>query len=269
MFIKKTPFIWLVFFFATLFVLNQVALQFTEPRELIITDEEAKVIGEKIWANEGAGKVDNLVVWNQGETFPSLGIGHFIWYPQGVTQTFAESFPQLLQFMSQSGKAPDWLLNTRYPPWSSRDEFLANKHSVFTQDLKHFLQQTKVDQTRFIVARLEAALPKMLKEINGGFEKQRIRENFYHIAMQKNGIYALVDYVNFKGEGISPKERYNNKGWGLLQVLEQMNSKSENLMQEFVNAADFVLTRRVENAPRDERRWLPGWRKRLQTYLNI
>ena len=94
-----------------------------------------------------------------------------------------------------------------------------------------------------------------------------VRENFYHVAMQNNGVYALVDYVNFKGEGISPKERYKNLGWGLAQVLENMDTNNKNVMQAFVNSAERMLSRRVANAPRDESRWLPGWRKRLNTYL--
>ena len=80
-------------------------------------------------------------------------------------------------------------------------------------------------------------------------------------------MYALIDYVNFKGEGISEKERYKNQGWGLLQVLEHMNPENQNIMQEFARSADYVLTRRVENAPRDETHWLTGWRKRINTYL--
>jgi len=265
---KKTSIAWIAFFILVLLILNQVAQQFTEPREIVISNDLAQVIGKKIWQNEGAGKLDNLIVWNQGEDFPSLGIGHFIWYPEGVEQSFQESFPQLLQFIAKTQELPKWLVNTPYPPWTSREDFLENRNSKFVRDLKFFLQDTQVEQIRFIISRLEAALPKMLQEIKSGFERQRIRENFYHIAMQKNGVYALVDYVNFKGEGVSPKERYNNQGWGLLQVLEHMNGKSPNLMSEFVKSADFMLTRRVENAPRDERRWLPGWRKRLQTYLD-
>ncbi len=93
-----------------------------------------------------------------------------------------------------------------------------------------------------------------------------MQQQFYRIANSPNGLYALIDYVNFKGEGTSPKERYNNLGWGLLQVLETMPGTGD-AMSEFVQAADFVLTRRVQNASRDESRWLPGWRNRLKTYL--
>ena len=78
-----------------------------------------------------------------------------------------------------------------------------------------------------------------------------------------------MDYVNFKGEGVNPAERYSGQGWGLLQVLEAMPATGGPL-DGFVKAADQVLTRRVANSPRarDESKWLPGWRSRLQTYLD-
>ena len=58
-----------------------------------------------------------------------------------------------------------------------------------------------------------------------------------------------MDYVNFKGEGVNPTERYRGQGWGLLQVLEAMPATGAPL-PGFVKAADQVLTRRVANSPR-------------------
>ncbi|MDH5257561.1 MAG: hypothetical protein OEX07_06120 [Gammaproteobacteria bacterium] len=271
--IKTTPVIWIIFFVISLIVLNEIAQQYIEPREIVISQQQAQEIGEKIWQNEGAGKTQNLIVWNKNENFPSLGIGHFIWYPEGVEHQFQESFPSLIQHISKTKKIPQWLIDTKYPPWNSRESFNIQIHSTYTRQLREFLQETTAEQTQFIVQRLEEALPTMLKTIKSGFARQKVRENFYHIAMQKNGIYALVDYVNFKGEGVSPKEKYNNQGWGLLQVLENMNGRSEDLMLAFVESADRQLTRRVANAPGErsasEKKWLPGWRKRLQTYLTV
>lgn len=264
---KSTPIFWIGFFLLSIAVLGAVAWHTMEPREIRITDAQARAIGEKIWMNEGAGRAENLVVWNEGEDFPSLGIGHFIWYPEGVEHTFQESFPGLLQHIEKTRSLPPWLKDTRYPPWNSRAEFLADRNGKFATTLRRFLKDTVAEQTKYIAMRLENALPMILKEIKNPIAKMQVRENFYHVAMHENGVYALIDYVNFKGEGTSPKERYNDLGWGLAQVLETMNGKADNVMEEFVAAADAVLTRRVENAPRDERRWLPGWRKRLQTYL--
>ena len=42
---------------------------------------ELQVIGDQIFKNEGGGNVNNLVHWNDGENFASMGIGHFTWYP--------------------------------------------------------------------------------------------------------------------------------------------------------------------------------------------
>ena len=81
-----------------------------------------------------------------------------------------------------------------------------------------------------------------------------------------------MDYVNFKGEGISPGERYNGEGWGLLQVLEGMADApaGQPSVEAFVKSADAALRRRVANSPpaRGEDRWLPDWRRRLLTYLD-
>jgi hypothetical protein len=99
-------------------------------------------------------------------------------------------------------------------------------------------------------------------------QRLRIEKNFRRVAAEPLGFYALMDYVNFKGEGTNPSERYKGQGWGLLQVLETMPGRGP-AMQEFAKAADTVLTRRVENSPpaRNEAKWLPGWRNRLRTYL--
>ncbi|MDH3327323.1 MAG: hypothetical protein OEM38_11470 [Gammaproteobacteria bacterium] len=266
--IKSSPLLWITFFILSLALLNEIVQKFIEPREIIISQQQAKQIGDKIWQNEGAGKSTNLIVWNEGEVFPSLGIGHFIWYPEGVQHSFEESFPALINHISDTKEIPKWLADSKYPPWQSREEFIANKESGFSRKLRYFLEDTKAEQTQFIILRLENALPKILRTVKSGFARERIRENFYHVAMQENGVYALVDYVNFKGEGISPTERYNNQGWGLLQVLENMHGNTDDLMREFIESADQRLTRRVENAPRDESKWLPGWRKRLETYNN-
>ncbi len=60
---------------------------------------------------------------------------------------------------------------------------------------------------------------------------------------------------------------------GLLQVLEEMrgNKKGVHALQEFVRVAEQLLTERVKNAPpeRNEQKWLPGWKRRLNTYIDV
>ena len=62
------------------------------------------------------------------------------------------------------------------------------------------------------------------------------------------------------------KETYQGRGWGLKQVLLSMPKHYTNTRRAFAFAADETLTRRVKNAPRDESRWLKGWRIRVHAY---
>jgi hypothetical protein len=235
---------------------------------ITLTDAQAQEIGKKIFQNEAGGKIPFLTHWNDGEDFASLGIGHFIWYHEGAPGPFHESFPEMIKFLEAAGVAiPDWVKGPC--PWKSKDEFFKEFHSTNMDALRKILEDTIPQQARFAAKRLEDALPKILEGLSPA-EQNKIRERFYKVAADPNGVYALVDYVNFKGEGISPTERYNDKGWGLLQALSEMKDAPEGRpsVESFAAAADFVLTRRVQNSPpeRHEEKWLPGWRKRLKTY---
>lgn len=235
---------------------------------IVLTPQQTAFIGKQIWQNEGLGKVENLTVWNRNEHFPSLGIGHFIWYGKNTPRTFTEQFPQFIAYAKKhNASIPTWLLASPANPWATREAFYADFDSPRMRELRRFLQDTIPLQVAFIVQRMEAALPKMTQQLSPT-EAKRVEEQFYRVANQPTGLYALIDYINFKGEGTSAKERYKGEGWGLLQVLLHMDAASPDVMRSFVNSADAVLTRRVANAPRDERQWLAGWRKRLKTYLS-
>ncbi|MES0370938.1 MAG: hypothetical protein ABUK11_01545 [Mariprofundaceae bacterium] len=137
------------------------------------------------------------------------------------------------------------------------------------RQLRSFLSYTKDIQTDFMVERLNQALPRMLASIPT-LEHERIRQQFDRVAITPMGYYVLIDYVNFKGEGTSSSERYQNHGWGLLQVFEEMDRRNthEHVLVSFSESAKTVLTRRVELSPpeRNEKRWLAGWKKRVSTY---
>jgi hypothetical protein len=94
-----------------------------------------------------------------------------------------------------------------------------------------------------------------------------VRGNFQRLTQSAAGCYALVDYVNFKGEGTLATERYAGQGWGLLQVLGRMDDGG-NAAEQFSRAAAETLRRRVKNAPpaRREDRWLSGWIRRVNSY---
>ena len=248
--------------FATLFLLSSLAAQ---AAEIQLTDAQALEIGKRIWKNECAGTVSGLTSWNKGEEFPSLGIAHFIWYPPGNRGPFEESWPGLARFLKTRG-APvqDWMLGPC--SWNNRSAFMTDLDGPRLSALRQMLAATVAEQARYAAMRLENALPKILAAAPTA-QRARIEANFRRIANEPLGFYALMDYVNFKGEGVNSAERYAGQGWGLLQVLETMPTTG-NALSEFAKAADTVLTRRVKNSPpaRNEAKWLPGWRNRLATY---
>ena len=249
-----------------------IALSPNTVNGMAISHSDALKVGKRVWQNECNGTISGLTSWNQGEDFASLGIGHFIWYPKGRQGPFEESFPKLVSFVSSHGaKLPTLLLGVgRVPPcpWNSRAEFLQAQNTVEMNQLRRFLVDTIDLQAEFLVARLEASLPKMLAEA-APVDRTNVQKQFELLMKTPQGCYALIDYVNFKGEGVLHTERYQGQGWGLLQVLEAMKGDSDSgAPDEFARAAKVVLTRRVQNAPPDrhESRWLTGWLRRVNSY---
>jgi hypothetical protein len=245
-----------------------LSLALTASAALPLSRADALHIGKKIWRNECNGTVAGLTSWNAGEDFASLGIGHFIWYPKGKRAPFEESFPEFVAFMQADAVAvPQWLQGRC--PWSTRSEFESAQASPQMTELRQFLARTIDLQAHFLVDRLDRALPKMLDE-TAPANRANVQRQYKRVATSLQGCYALVDYVNFKGEGVLHTERYRGQGWGLLQVLEQMQgtTAATDAVTEFSRAAAAVLVRRVKNSPpeRHESRWLPGWLKRVHSY---
>jgi len=247
-----------------LFILVGVGVLTSAVKGAELTDQELARIGRKVWINECDGTVAGLTSWNVGEAFASLGIGHFIWYPAGMRGPFEESFPLLVQYLETQGETvPGWMRGAC--PWNTRGEFMAAQDGERVKALRSLLAGTVPLQARFIAKRMHEALPKMLAAAPGDAEK--VRRNFERLAASGPGTFALIDYVNFKGEGTLETERYNGEGWGLLQVLEAMPEDGD-ATREFSQAAKGMLARRVRNAPpgRHEERWLPGWDARVERY---
>ncbi len=229
-----------------------------KPPRTPVNKDDAALIGKKIWMNEGFGKVEKLTVWKKGENFASLGIGHFPWHPRGGKPIPRGTFPQFVAFLQHQGiKVPFWLQKNHNCPWKSRKEFYQNRKTARMVYLRNLLKNTIPQQVQFLLMRLEQALPKYM------------HRQFDRIAQTPIGIYALIDYVIFNGLGTAPKDCYNNQCWGLLQVLKNMPNKSDDIIVEFVQTANKLLERRVQNAPRDESYLLQGWRYRLKTYTFI
>jgi hypothetical protein len=226
-------------------------------------------IGRKIWQNESGGQIAGLTAWNGGEEFPSLGIGHFIWYPAGFKGRFTESWPQFIEFARTQGAKPPAVALQRSSPWNSKAEFQRAFKGPELSGLRKWLAGTVELQTDYIIARSRAALPKILAAAPAS-ERGKIEANYRKVGTTPQGTYALIDYVNFKGDGTQASERYNGQGWGLMQVLGGMSDVPAGpaAAAEFAASAKRVLSRRIANSPpaRAEAKWLPGWHNRCSTY---
>lgn len=256
----------IIFFVTTLFSSN-----------ITLTKAQANYIAQKVWQNEGTGKDKYLIWWNKGEDFASLGIGHFIWFPKDHTERFREVFPIVLAFMQKKGVwVPVWLTPEIDFPWQTKEAFFQAKKAKTKQymELFTFLKKTFGYQAAFMADRLSQALPEMLESIDDEKKKETIKRRFYEVMHNKDGsvnergLYILLDYTNFKGEGTLKSERYKGQGWGLLQVLWHMDDKEPNKQKAFALSASQMLSRRIKNSPpaRGEERWRKGWNVRLDTY---
>lgn len=250
-------------FVAVVCCLGFSCLSAAEPSSQQMRDK----IAARIWKNECGGTVSGLVSWNKGEEFPSLGIGHFIWYPAGVRGPFEESFPEFVRYAQSKGARVPAVARGA-APWSGRNAFLKSDVAGGTAaQLRQWLAGNTSLQADFIIRRSVSALKRMEAASS---RPAVVRERYGAVASTPQGMYALIDYVNFKGEGTNPNERYKGEGWGLLQVLEQMGDTGRGAPAavEFSRAAKRVLQRRVANSPsaRGEQRWLAGWMNRCDTY---
>lgn len=227
-------------------------------------------IAKKIWFNECSGKKEGLVSWNEGEEFASLGIGHFIWYPKDKKKLFLESFPDLLAFLEQHGYTlPRWLTDAKHTgcPWKNRQQLLNDANTMRTKQLQTMLEKTVVLQTQFILKRVERFEQQLKEEPRYAYARTQLKR----LLTTPEGVYAIIDYLNFKGEGFNTHEAYHGHGWGLLHVLKQMKGKGSGLfaLKEFCTQAKRLLKRRTELAPphRKEERWILGWYNRIDGYL--
>lgn len=257
----------ILFFTISLFVVAWLNTGCSSPVRAELSDKEIAFVADKIFQNECGGNEMALVSWNRGEAFPSLGIGHFIWYPQDVRGPFTESFPALLAFAEKEGKALPAGLSPRISaPWSSREQFLAQLHSPLTTAIRNWLKSTRDIQAKFIIRRFNRAVPRLLEHTPPS-EQKHVAARIQALLASAQGAYALIDYTNFKGEGINPGERYRNQGWGLLQVLQGMADGTD-ILNAFADSAAAVLERRIENSPPEwgEKRWRAGWLSRIDSY---
>ena len=237
-----------------------------------LSDSEIRAIGDKIFRNESGGDIDKLVHWNVGENFASMGIGHFTWYPAGRRNRYGNTFPGLLDHLQSNGvRLPVWVQKARHTgaPWRTKGELKHAKRSAQVQEFQNLLYQTRYLQASYIFDRAKRAMPRLVKATPKHLQAH-VAQNLNAVANTRGGWYALIDYVNFKGEGLNRKGGYRGQNWGLLQVLENMRPSQPGQMalNNFADSAIDVLTRRVRNSDpkRNEARWLRGWTVRCNTY---
>lgn len=229
-----------------------------------------EIVGKKVWENECDGAVAGLTSWNGGEAFPSLGIGHFIWYPAGRQGPYVESFPLLITYLKERQiELPRWLSPLGPCPWPSRKAFMADFNGPRLRALRKFLVSTVAEQSDFLFERLRLSEAQLCEGLDAQ-DATRLKRNFQLLSDSTAGTYALVDYVNFKGEGTKPSESYQGKGWGLRQALLAMKIPDgpADAPGKFATAAASVLRQRVKLSPavRNERQYLPGWLNRTASY---
>src|SRR5690554_1883635 len=168
-----------------------------------LATEQLQWLADQIFRNECNRDVNCLTSWNVGEDFPSLGIGHFIWYRADQQERFVESFPALLAYYVARGTSlPAWLAGAPgwHSPWPDRETFQAEQDSERMRELRQFLLDTRDVQADFIVRRMHEALPTIAASAERPAE---VTSLFYEVANTAPpfGMYALIDYINFKGEG--------------------------------------------------------------------
>ncbi len=145
-----------------------------------------------------------LTSWNGGEVFASLGIGHFIWYPAGREGPFEESFPKLATFLVVRGESvPGWMRGAC--PWKTQAEFKADFQSPRMVQLRNLLKST-IALYRLVLRR--SGWRRLAQDPFGGRRRRRIvrvsRKTSTVWPRSPLNLYALMDYVNFKGKGVSP-----------------------------------------------------------------
>lgn len=239
-----------------------------------LSDAQYYWIASRIFENETGGQTKNLTFWGAGEDFPSMGIGHFIWFPEGVDAPFDETFPTMLAYVSERSREctplPEWLQEQALTnaPWSDKTSFDAQQDSEQMTSLRQWLASTASQQAQFIVESFRQRWNAL--ELESG-SKAELTNLLQQLLSTSEGLYAVIDYYNFKGLGSNPRERYAGEGWGLVQVLSDIlaaPNSDDSLPGRFGKAAAGRLALRVVNAPpeRNEARWLEGWQRRVAAY---
>jgi hypothetical protein len=233
------------------------------------TDDQLLAIGQRTMSGldtDPATAQPLLASWDP-RGFACLGIAQNIWYNRANVLAnpnvfiFVEDWPAVASQLSDAGVAiPNWALGSENCPWQTADQMNADPNlpallATLSTD-PAITQQARCIYNRLIEAMDPNSPTSILANLPPG-EAELIQNNFNAVAAVVDannkplGTFALIDYDNFKGEGTAPKERYNTQGWGLQEVLAQMDPsemQAVGALQAFVTSAQHCLKARVKNA---------------------
>ncbi len=245
----------------------------------LLDKEKLVCFAEKTFENESGGHGKNIMQWNRGEGFLSLGLGHFLWAPSDrAARRFGESFKQFVVYYQQQPEPkpplPASCLPGLHCPFANKAEFERERDSamgVRAREIRDFLEQTRLYQARFMRDRLVKATDLILSHLKPEVS-DRVRKAIFYLSNDDASLFAMMDYVNFKGEGIGNGKISPVSGWGLSQVLQCLVSKAGAKITAdtmtplaFADAADETLKKRKDVNKTTHL----GWTRRIRdTYLN-
>lgn len=245
-------------------------------------------LGYRMWHNYAGGTLEGLTKWGGSDAdhqFMYLGIANNVWLPEGASAIFQADWPTVAQRLQDLGcKIKPWMLGDC--PWQTQEEFDADFNSKKMVWLRTHLSKKKLVRAQaFCTAeRLQRSMdpssPDSLFKGLTADQSALVQKNFDLVVHCSNpsGIYALIDYVNFKGEGrIGEAEEFNGQSWGLLQVLLNMKTPSDGasdteVMMAFVQSAKFTLCQRIikhriQDPNNNDVQYLDLWVTHLNDYL--
>ncbi|HQO08632.1 MAG TPA: hypothetical protein PLK90_09135 [Clostridiales bacterium] len=224
-----------------------------------VSADEFRQMGIKFFANECGSQKKYLVWWSPKEDFANFGVGHFIWLPAGSRLPFVEQFPELIAFyLEKNEPVPEFIDRHKMTgcPWKSKTDL---DYDPVKDEIIEWLASTTYIQAGFILFKAMDSIKEILNK------NPHVADKLKALSASRQGRFAVVDYLNFKGTGLDPKERIRGEGWGLLQVLENMKLPD---LENFIRSAEETLTRRVNNYTEDwnDLTFLNGWLKRIDGY---
>jgi hypothetical protein len=224
----------------------------------IITESHIQKIKNNLILRE-LGR-NGLIDWNPTEDFASLGIMHATWGGE-KTIKHGNTFSKFVIFSKSKGiSIPMFLNNSLENPWKSRSDFFASKYSfdIRMQELQIFLNNTVDLQVEFLIDRVLSCLTLFLNQLDSySYEKIALKQ----LISSSDGLLAVIDYINFKGEG-----DFNDESkWGLFNVLSHMKNFADKApLDSFINSAKLILKLRHPKY----NLYANGWNSRLESYAN-